>query len=67
MVQTSQKTMPALGREERRMSAYGCCILWMCPYEDDPEPLSCDECPYYDPEFFRKEAESGNSYQMAKA
>lgn len=46
------------------MSAYGCCTLWLCPYEDDPEQRSCDECHYYDPEFFRKEDEIADTSNM---
>lgn len=44
------------------MSAYGCCTLWMCICDDeDPKVSGCDECPYYDTEFFRKEAEIANT------
>lgn len=49
------------------MSDYGCCTLSVCVHLYEDDDYTCDECPFYDPEFFRKEAEIGNSYQMEKA
>lgn len=34
------------------MSDYGCCTLSVCVYEDEIE--SCDDCPFYDKDFFRE-------------
>lgn len=52
-----------MGREERRMSEYGCCILSRCVYTGDPVPESCDECPHYDPNFFKEENDADTSDQ----
>lgn len=41
------------------MSEYGCCTLWICIYDDceddEVEIRSCDECPHYDPYFFKEQ------------
>lgn len=34
------------------MSDYGCCTMSVCVHEDDYE--SCEECPFYDKDFFRE-------------
>lgn len=57
------------------MSKYGCCTLSSCNWRDREDCLidgaieikSCDDCPYYDPDFFRdvfemkqKKSDAGN-------
>ena len=45
------------------MSEYGCCTLSSCNWRDREDCLidgaieikSCDDCPYYDPDFFKEE------------
>ena len=49
--------------EERRMSEYGCCTLSRCVYTGNPIPESCDECPHYDPNFFKEENDADTSDQ----
>lgn len=45
------------------MSDYGCCVLSTCNFYDKDgyaytgTDMSCEECPYYDPNFFLEEAE----------
>lgn len=37
------------------MSDYGCCTLSVCNWIDGD--VSCDDCPFYDPTFFKDLAE----------
>lgn len=46
---------------EEKMSEYGCCTLSKCVYTGNPIPESCDECPHYDPNFFKEENNADTS------
>ena len=39
------------------MSDYGCCTLSSCVYEWEIE--SCDDCPFYDKDFFKEVENDG--------
>lgn len=45
------------------MSEYGCCTLSKCVYTGDPVPESCDECPHFDPYFFKEVNNADSSDQ----
>lgn len=50
------------------MSEYGCCTLTFCVCVYDDQGIeSCDDCPFYDPNFFREEAEDERADHLEQA
>lgn len=56
------------------MSKYGCCTLSSCNWQDKEgysiegaiEFKSCDDCPYYDKDFFKEEENADTSNQSQR-